>query len=146
MDAFEMVLRSLGRPTLVTVTSLLLPALPPDCGHRSPPAPTLLSPLHPACDSLQEVSCEGQGFICQAEVLGCGTLVWTSRLTILCFCSECISKELSVSECGLGLSGLFLSRLLIQTCGKSPRPGRRDMLMRGSVQNQALLVTHSQYM
>lgn len=138
MDAFEMVLRSPGRPTLVTVTSLLLPALPPDCGHRSPLAPTLLSPRHPVCDSLQEVSCEGQGFICQAEVLGCGTLVRTSGLTILCFCSECIRcKELSVGERGLGLSGLFLSQLRIQTCGKSLCPGRRDMKMRGSVQNQA---------
>lgn len=118
MDAFEMVVWSPGRPTLVTVTSLLLPALPPDCGQRSPPAPTLLSPLHPACDSLQEVSCEGQGFICQAEVLGCGTLVRTSKLIILCFCSEYIRcKELSVGECGLGSSGLFLSWLLIQTVG-----------------------------
>lgn len=74
--------QSPGRPTLANVILLQLPALPPDCGHRSPPAPTLLSPPHPACDSLQEVSCEGQGLIFQAEQSGGGgPLPWTSRST-----------------------------------------------------------------
>lgn len=111
MEALKGCDQSPYRPTLANVISLLLPALPLDCGHRSPPAPTLLSPPHPVCDSLQEVSCEGQGLIFQAEQwrrggrLCCGP---AGQLTTLCFQVECLGwSELSgrVAEERPGLEG-----------------------------------------
>lgn len=80
------------------------------------------------CDSLQEVSCEGQGSSAKQSSQGWGTLVWTSGSTDYSLLPKMsvwngMSCQKEFLKSGLGLSGwargfgLFNAQLLIQRRG-----------------------------